>query len=293
MYEPEVTIITPTYNIVEAEKTDDFYLQINLLDKQTYPYIEHIVMDNASTDGTQDLLKEYKNSGYINFLSAPDSGKYDAINKGIVRAKGKYIGILSCDDFYHDITGIANVVEAMEREEADFCFFTSYCRQPDGNAFLYIPSMLNVFQVMPCSHQAIIFKKEVLDKLSGFDAKFKIMADYDLMLRLILGQYRGIFFENNIVTYNMGEQALKYSVQVEAECNHIFYKNYKGLYNLSNEALDRMVNLSEIPRPLLDKLAKFFPDDTELFYERYEQMYNMRLENAQRLREQERNNRAR
>ena len=293
MYEPEVTIITPTYNIVDAEKTDDFYLQINLLDKQTYPYIEHLVMDKASNDGTQELLKEYKNGGYINFYSAPDTGKYDAINKGISYAKGKYIGILSCDDFYHDITGIADVVAAMEQEEADFCFFPAYCVQPDDTAFLYIPSMLNVFQVMPCSHQAIIFKKDVLARLSGFDAKFKIMADYDLMLRLILGEYKGIFFENNIVTYCLGEQAVKYTVQVEAECSHIFYKNYRTMYNLSNEVIDRMVKLSEIPKPLLDRFAKFFPDDRDLFYERYEQMYNMRLQNAQMLREQERNNRAR
>ena len=293
MYEPEVSIITPTYNIVDAQKTDDFYLQINLLDKQTYPYVEHLVIDKASNDGTQDLLKEYKNDGYINFYSAPDNGKFDALNKGISLAKGKYIGFLSCDDFYHDITCITDIVNLMEQEDADFCFFPAYCRQADGSAFLFVPSMLNVFQVMPCSHQALFFRKDLLENISGFDSKFRIMAGYDLILRLILGGYKGVYLENNVLTYCMGEQALKYSVQVEAECKHLFYKNYRTMYNMSDEVLDRLVKISEIPKPLLDKLADFFPDDKELFYEHYEQMYNMRYQNAQMQREQERNNRAR
>ena len=75
MYEPEFTVITPTYNIVENNQADDFTLLINLLDRQTYPYIEHLIIDNASTDETVTLLKEYKNSGFINFFSESDRGK--------------------------------------------------------------------------------------------------------------------------------------------------------------------------------------------------------------------------
>lgn len=67
MYEPEVTIITTTSNIVDKGQTDDFTLLINLLDRQTYPYVEHLIIDNASQDGTVELLKEYKNNGFINF----------------------------------------------------------------------------------------------------------------------------------------------------------------------------------------------------------------------------------
>ena len=77
------------------------------------------IVDNNSTDETIDLLKDYKNSGFINFYSAPDTGKYDAINKGLLRAKGKYVAFLSCDDFYHDIMAIADLVNAMEEENAD------------------------------------------------------------------------------------------------------------------------------------------------------------------------------
>jgi len=289
MYEPEVTVITPTSNIVEANKTDDFTLLVNLLDRQTYEYVEHLVIDNASNDGTEVLLKEYKNGGFINFYSEPDRGKFDAMNKGLLRAKGKYVSFISCDDFYHDITAIADIVEAMEAENADFCFFPSYCSHPEGYVFEFTPSMLNTFQVSPCPRQAVFFKKSVLAELGAFDEKFKLLADYDLMIRLVLNGYKGIFFDRNVMTCKLGEQVTKYTVQVEAECNHIFYKNYRNLYPVTDEQLERMVKLSEIPKPLLDKLVTRFPrEDRELFYDRYNQMYQMRLEATRNLREQER-----
>lgn len=289
MYEPEVTIITPTSNIVDKGQADDFTLLVNLLDRQTYEFVAHLIIDNASQDGTEVLLKEYKNSGFLTFYSEPDRGKFDAMNKGLLRAKGKYVAFLSCDDFYHDITGIADVVNVMEEEDADFCFFPSYCCHPEGYVFQFIPAMLNTFQVAPCPRQAMFFKKSVLNELRGFDEKFKLLADYDLVIRLVLGGYKGVLFDGNIVTCKLGEQVSKNTTQVEAECNHIFYKNYKNMYPMSNEVLDRMVKFSEIPKPLLDKLAMKFPsEDKDLFYEKYQQMYELRMEAVKNLRQQER-----
>lgn len=289
MYEPEVTIITPTSNIVDKGQADDFTLLVNLLDRQTYEFVDHLIIDNASQDGTEVLLKEYKNSGFLTFYSEPDRGKFDAMNKGLLRAKGKYVAFLSCDDFYHDITGIADVVNVMEEDDADFCFFPSYCCHPEGYVFQFIPAMLNTFQVAPCPRQAMFFKKSVLNELRGFDEKFKLLADYDLVIRLVLGGYKGVLFDGNIVTCKLGEQVSKNTTQVEAECNHIFYKNYKNMYPMSNEVLDRMVKFSEIPKPLLDKLAMKFPsEDKDLFYEKYQQMYELRMEAVKNLRQQER-----
>jgi glycosyltransferase involved in cell wall biosynthesis len=292
MYEPDVSIIIPTSNIVEKDQSDDFTLLLNLLDKQTYEYIENIVIDNASNDGTEVLLKEYKNSGYISFFTEHDRGKFDAMNKGILRAKGKYVAFPSCDDFYHDITAITDIVNVMEQEDADFCFFPSYCRHPEGYVFQFVPAMLSTFQVVPCPRQAFFFKKSVLTELGGFDEKFKLLADYELVIRLVLGRYKGVMFDGNAVTYKLGEQVERHSSQVEAELNHIFYKNYKNLYPLTDEILDRMVKISEFPKPLLDRLSQYFPEeDKDLFFERYEMLYKMRTEAVKNLREQERRER--
>lgn len=289
MYEPDVTVITTTSNLVEKGLADDFTLLINLLEKQTYPYVEHLIIDNASTDGTQELLKEYKNAGYINFFSEPDNGKFEAFNKGLIRAKGKYVSFISCDDFYHDITGIADIVNVMEQEDADFCFFPSYCVHPEGYVFQFNPAIYNVFQVSPCPRQAMFFRKSTLDELKGFDSKFKLLADYDLMIRLVLNEYHGVMFDGNIITYKLGEQAMKHTTQAEAECSHIFYKNYKNLYPMTDEVLDRMVKISEMPKPLLDKLVqKFPPEDSEIFFDNYKQMYDLRIEALKAQKEQQR-----
>ena len=291
MYEPEVTIITPTFNIFDAGLSDDFRLSLEMIKRQTYPYIEHLVIDNASTDDTIELLKDYKNAGYINFFSAPDTGKFDAMNKGLLRAKGKYVGFLSCDDFYHDITGIYETVSIMEENNADFCYFQSYCVQPDRSAFLFNPSPYNVFQVMPFPRQAVFFNKDSLARLGNFDSKFKLLADYDLLIKLFLSNMNGIFIDSCFVTYKMGVQVAKYTQQVQAECSHIYHQNYRNLYPINNNEIDRIVNIAEIPKGLLDILVQCFPGEEELFYERYEQMYELRLENAEALREEQRQQR--
>lgn len=277
--EPLVSIITTTHNIVEKGQADDFSLLVTLLDMQTYPNIEHIVIDKASTDDTVVLLKDYKNKGYINFYSEPDSNKFDGFNKGILRAKGKYIAFISCDDFFHDITAIYDMVNLMEAENADFSFSPSYCRHPDGFVFLYVPSMHNAFQVMPCPRQCMFFKKSVLEQENYFDTKFKLLADYDLIIRLMMKKYKGIYLNQNYTTYKLGEKTNENPEAANNEAKMIFLKNYRSLYPLNDEILDRMVRVSEFPKELLDKFVTRFPEaDKELFYERCEQMHQMRLE---------------
>lgn len=276
--EPFVSIITTTHNIVEKGQADDFNLLVTLLDMQTYPNIEHIVIDNASTDDTIELLKDYKNKGYIQFYSEKDTGKFNGYNKGILRAKGKYISFISCDDFYHDITAIQDMVNLMEAENGDFSFSPSYCRHPEGFVFLFVPAMYNAFQVMPCPRQCMFFKKSVLEKEGYFDEKFKLMSDYDLIIRLMLKKYKAVFLNQNYTTYKLGEKLNANPQTGDNEAKAIFYKNYRTLYPLNEDILDRMVKISEFPGELLEKLAtRFDAEDRDLFFERYQQMHELRL----------------
>lgn len=280
--EPFVTIITPTHNLIQNNLADDFNLLVKLIDLQTYPNIEHLVIDNMSNDGTIEILKSYKNLGFFNFYSERDTGKFEAYNKGVMRAKGKYVTFLSCDDFIHDITAIYDIVNLMEANNADFSFAPAYCRHPEGFVFLFAPAMHTVFQVLPCARQAMFFKKSMIEKEGYFDEKFKLLADYDLIIRIILKKYNPVYFDTNYVTYKLGEKVQQNQQRTIAETRAIFNKNYRTMYPLNEDILTKMSTLSEFPQPLLEKLSAFFPpDDKELFFERCEQMHQLRVQAAQ------------
>ena len=286
MSEPYVTVITPTYNILDNNQADAFNLLVELLDMQTYPYIEHLIIDNASTDGTVEFLKEYKNQGYLNFYSEKDTGKFNAYNKGVMHAKGKYVTFLSCDDFIHDITSIYDIVNLMEANNADFSFAPAYCRHPEGFVFLFAPSMHNAFQVMPCARQAMFFKKSMIEAENYFDEKFRVLADFDFIMRIILKKYKPVYFDTNYVTYKYGTKHMENEQKTEEESKAVYNKNFRTLYPMNEEILSKMSKYSEFPKPLLDKLVKFFPEaDKDLFYEKCEQMHQIRL-NALKTRQQ-------
>src|SRR4051812_23613887 len=90
--QPLVSVITPSFNQAKyIERT------LESVRNQTYPRIEHIVIDGGSTDGTIEILKHQT---FARWISEPDRGQSDALNKGIARAKGDIIGWLNSDDMY-------------------------------------------------------------------------------------------------------------------------------------------------------------------------------------------------
>lgn len=112
----KITIITVCYNSV-AHIED----AISSVANQDYDEIEHIVIDGNSTDGTQKILE--KNAEKLTYwISEPDQGIYDAMNKGIAKATGDVIGILNSDDFYFDISVISKIAEAFSDDEVDAVF---------------------------------------------------------------------------------------------------------------------------------------------------------------------------
>ena len=122
----------------------------------------------------------------------------------------------------------------------------------------------------------------MIEKEGFFDEKFKLLADYDLIMRIILKRYKPVYFDTNYVTYKLGEKVQQSQQRAVAETKSIFNKNYRTMYSLNDEILTKMSETSEFPRPLLEKLSTFFPEeDKELFFERCEQMHQLRVQAAQ------------
>ena len=111
----KISLITTTYNSAETlRSTFDSVLS------QTYTNIEYLVIDGASKDKTVDIIKEYepKFEGRLKYVSEPDKGIYDAMNKGIRMATGEVVGILNSDDFFTSDDVIACVAEAFSGDDS-------------------------------------------------------------------------------------------------------------------------------------------------------------------------------
>ncbi len=112
----KISIITVCFN---SSKTIEKTFQSIL--NQTYTNIEHIVIDGGSSDSTVDIIKKYKKS-IARFVSEPDKGLYDAMNKGIKLASGDIVGILNSDDIYTDKKVLENVARFHENNNIEVSF---------------------------------------------------------------------------------------------------------------------------------------------------------------------------
>ena len=181
----KVSIITVVYN--GASFIRDC---IESILNQTYPDIEYIIVDGKSTDGTVEIVQAY-GTKIAHFISEPDKGLYDAMNKGIGLATGEVIGLLNADDFYRHNRVIENMVATFERTGSDAVYgdmlyvdrndpkkLKRYWRSGwyHDNAFLW--------GWMP-GHLSFFAKRALYEKYGAFRLDMKSAADYELMLRFI------------------------------------------------------------------------------------------------------------
>lgn len=178
---PTLTIITVTYN---AER----FLEptIQSIAAQTYPNIEYIIVDGASKDGTVDIMKKYP-AVITHWVSEPDKGLYDAMNKGLQMATGDYIMVLNAGDLLDEPTTIEKTFANCAGEDVLYgdtkIIDTNY--QFVGMRHFTPPEHLtwkSFQQGMVVCHQSVISKKEITPT---YDLTYRIAADIDWAIRLL------------------------------------------------------------------------------------------------------------
>lgn len=181
----KVSIITVALN--SAEFIEDCLKSIV---SQDYKNIEYIVIDGGSTDGTIGILKRYE-ARIAKWISEPDRGIYDAMNKGLRMASGDVVGILNSDDFYIDENVIGCVVNCLSKKEVYTCYGdlvyidaddsdrqVRYWKSGDFNKKKFRRGW------MP-PHPAFFVRHHIYEKYGLFNLDFPLAADYELMLRLL------------------------------------------------------------------------------------------------------------
>jgi glycosyltransferase involved in cell wall biosynthesis len=178
------------------------------VEAQRYAPLEYILIDGASTDDTAAIVARHNNR-IDRFVSEPDGGIYDAMNKGLKLARGKFIYFLGADDYLLDENTLADVAAFIESTPGcDLVYGGIEVRFPDGRAENFMPPPAEAaltFLVSGClPHQASFASRRVFDLAGAFDDRYRIAGDYDWFLRAITHpQLVTRRFERTIASYRI------------------------------------------------------------------------------------------
>jgi len=202
----EISIITPVFEDPRVEHALE-----SIRAQRDVSGVETIVVDGGSTGETRQVLGAHDD--LINTLiSEPDDGVYDAMNKGIDRASGDIIGILNADDRYQDPTVLRRVLDSLSASGASLCYgdlvyvddAESVVRYWKSGA--YNPNRF-YFGWMP-PHPTVFVRQTVYDRYGTFDLNYRIAADYEFLLRVLLaGDVSATYVDDVLVRMATGGQS--------------------------------------------------------------------------------------
>jgi len=194
---PLISVVTVVYNgELHLEQT------IKSVIGQSYDNIEYIIVDGGSTDSTLDIIKKYEDK--IDYwISEPDDGIYNAMNKGITLTTGKYIGFLNADDWYN-YDAIENIVFSLNKNDTAFIFanvdFYSQNNMFTGTMGTHLEKYK---RTMPFGHPSLFVKSTLIQTIL-FDEQYPTAADYDFICKLILEKHPYLYLDKSIVNFRMG-----------------------------------------------------------------------------------------
>lgn len=209
---PIISIITVTLN------SEKFLAEtIDSVRRQGYPHKEHIIIDGGSTDKTLDIIKEYED--IVKYISEPDNGISDAMNKGIIMAKGGIVSHLHSDDVYLSGT-LENVANAFSMypekkwligngEYADETGKRMWTTRLNGYSYRRLKKHNYLF------HPSVFVKREVFDDVGYFDKGLKFAMDYDMWIRA--GRcYEPIFMKEILSSFRVHTESLSSAEGIKA-----------------------------------------------------------------------------
>lgn len=179
MNDIKLSIVTPVFN---AEKT--IAANIMSVASQTYQNIEHVIINNCSTDATLSVIEELiakEDFRHITVFTEKDHGIYDAMNKGIEKSSGHFLLFLGSDDYFCNENVLRSIFSNSKNFKYDFIYGNSIFLPGNykyGGRF----NKLRLF-TKNISHQSIFYKKELFTKIGFFDTKYTSLADWNFNMK--------------------------------------------------------------------------------------------------------------
>jgi len=226
-----VSVITICYNReTTISKTIESVLS------QDYSNIEYIIIDGNSNDKTKEIIKSYSDK-ISYFISEPDNGMYDAINKGINLANGDIVGLMHSDDEFYDNTVISQIVRGFENNNNTFGIY--------GNG-IYVSNDINENIIrdriggnyslnkikngwLPL-HPTVYLKRSLIEKYGYYNLDFQIASDTEFLLRYLYKyQIQLIYIDSYLVKMRMGGLSTNYKRAIEVLLEDYRIYKYHGL----------------------------------------------------------------
>ena len=211
---PKFSIITVTYN-AEAVLEDTIQSVIS----QTYHHVEYIIVDGASKDGTLSIIDRYRDR-ITRIVSEPDKGLYDAMNKGITMAQGKFALFLNSGDIFHQ--DAANFVRKLKMQK-DNVMITGDALLDFGDGHKIKRSAKPgwyIYHSLPASHQAIFFPVSGLKKWR-YDLEYKVSSDYALAAKMYKAGYAFKKLNGLVSEFSMGGVSTTNNMELCADAKKV------------------------------------------------------------------------
>ena len=192
-----ISVVTVSYNAADtiAQTIESVLGQEGTFER------EYLVIDGGSTDGTVEILRRYEDE-LAGWVSEPDEGIYDAMNKGIRRASGKWVGLLNSDDWYAD-GALAEVARLDgEHPEAGLLIGGLVRLSHDGQWGKVLPPPRGAFSMAePNNHLSTFVRDDVYERLGGYDTSYPYHADRELLARAMADPEIEIVRTDRVLSY--------------------------------------------------------------------------------------------
>lgn len=239
--QPLVTIVTPTYNMGRfLPETIESVLS------QDYPHIQYLVMDAASKDNTVEILKSYGNR--LEWISEPDKGQSDAVNKGFTRARGEIFTFLNADDVYYPGAVRAAVEAFVANPQAGVVYGNAWYTREDGSQISRYPVQAYDHALLGSlcyiCQPASFIRRDVWAEVGGLNTDLHLTLDYDLWLR-ISARHPLYYIPRDLATSRMyadnktlSRRAETFKEVVQITRRHRGYVPLNWLYGYAGHLLD-------------------------------------------------------
>ena len=212
---PRISIITANLNgAATLERTVQSIIQ------QDYSNLEYVFIDGGSTDGSLGIVDLYKDKINI-ILSEIDQGISDAFNKGIDRATGDIIGIISCDDFL--VEGVLNDVAKcyLENNQPDVIYGNAGFVEDNKIIPIRPDSLDKIWLRQPLKHSSVFVSKKAYEKCGKFSLEYRYAMDYELMLRFYLAGAKFVYLKKTLSCFSAGGENQRHLTKTIKEVRDI------------------------------------------------------------------------